>query len=520
MQDLKKIISHCKEYGFIFPSSEIYDGLSAIYDYGPFGVELKNNIKKYWWKSMVQENENIVGIDSAIFMHPLIWKASGHIDAFNDPLVDNKDSKKRYRADILVEDEMEKYQQKIDKEIKKAEKRFGPNFDLEQFVTTHPRVVKYTKKIDDVKLKLSTALANNNMLVIKEIIDELEIRCPVSGTSNWTDVRQFNLMFDTKIGAVSDDASKLYLRPETAQGIFVNFLNVQKSARKKIPFGIAQIGKAFRNEITPRNFIFRVREFEQMELEYFVEPGNDEDAHNSWVQKRLNWWEKQGVPINTIELYEVPTDELAHYSKRTVDLMYKFPHGLEELEGIANRTDFDLGSHSKKQDELNLHAKVKLNKDSNSKLSIKNNEEGMVVPFVIEPSAGVERGMLAVLNEAFTIEGLPDNKNRIVLKLKPHLAPIKAAVIPLKKNDKKIVDFAQKIKSKLQDLGLGRVIFENTGNIGKSYRKHDEIGTPICITVDFETIENNSVTIRDRDSMQQERVDTEEIENLFMEKIK
>ena len=327
-------------------------------------------------------------------------------------------------------------------------------------------------------------------------------------------------MFKTNVGPVDDESSYAYLRPETAQQIFTNFKNVVDSTSRNLPFGIAQIGKAFRNEITPRNFIFRVREFEQMELEYFVAPGDDDAAHSSWVQKRLKWWEKQGVPIETIELYEVPTDELAHYSKKTVDLMYKFPHGLEELEGIANRTDFDLGSHSKKQGELNINAKVKLNKDSNSKLTIKNNDDGMVVPFVIEPSAGVERGMLAVLNEAFTIESLPDNKSRLVLKLKPHLAPIKAAIIPLKKNDKNLVGLAKKIRSTLQELGLGRIILENTGNIGKSYRKQDEIGTPLCITVDFETLEDNSVTLRDRDSMKQVRINIKDLEKIFMEKIK
>ena len=442
---MEDLVSLCKRRGFIFQSNEIYGGLQGLYDYGPLGVELKNNLKKSWWKSMIYERDDIEGIDSSILTNPLVLKYSGHENTFTDPLVDCKSCGERFRADQVPE----------------------------------------TCKEEDL-----------------------------------TEPRQFNLMFKTNVGPVDDGSSYAYLRPETAQQIFTNFKNVIDSTSSTLPFGIAQIGKAFRNEITPRNFIFRVREFEQMELEYFVAPGNDEDAHNSWVQKRLDWWDKQGVPIDTIELYEVPTDELAHYSKRTVDLMYKFPHGLEELEGIANRTDFDLGSHSKKQNELNLHAKVKLNKDSNSKLSIKNIESGMVVPFVIEPSAGVERGMLAVLNEAFTTENLPDNKTRIVLKLKPHLAPIKAAIIPLKKNDEKLVNLAKKIKSELQDLGLGRIIFENTGNIGKSYRKHDEIGTPLCITVDFETLENNTVTVRDRDSMQQERVEIKKLNSSFVEKIK
>ena len=442
---MDELVALCKRRGFIYQSAEIYGGLQGVYDYGPLGVELKNNLKNSWWRSMIYENDNIEGIDAAILTNPLILKYSGHEDTFSDPMVDCKSCSLRFRADQVPD----------------------------------------SCKKDDL-----------------------------------TEPRQFNLMFKTNIGPIDDGNSYAYLRPETAQQIFTNFKNIVDSTSSSLPFGIAQIGKAFRNEITPRNFIFRVREFEQMELEYFVAPGDDDHAHSSWVQKRLNWWEKQGVPINMIELYEVPTDELAHYSKKTVDLMYKFPHGLEELEGIANRTDFDLGSHSKNQSELNIHAKVKLNKDSNSKLSIKNNKDGMIVPFVIEPSAGVERGMLAVLNEAFTIESLPENKSRIVLKLKAHLAPIKAAIIPLKKNDEKLVDLAKNIKSPLQELALGRVVLENTGNIGKSYRKHDEIGTPLCITVDFETLENNSVTVRDRDSMQQERLDIKDIKNLFEEKIK
>ena len=442
---MDELVALCKRRGFIFQSAEIYGGLQGIYDYGPLGVELKNNLKNAWWKSMVYENDNIEGLDASILTNSMVLDYSGHTETFSDPMVDCKSCGLRFRED---------------------------------------QVPKSCKKED------------------------------------LTEPRQFNLMFKTNVGPIDDGSSYAYLRPETAQQIFTNFKNIVDSTSCSLPFGIAQIGKAFRNEITPRNFIFRVREFEQMELEYFVAPGEDEDAHHIWVQKRLNWWEKQGVPIETIVLHEVPIEELAHYSKKTVDLMYKFPHGLEELEGIANRTDFDLGSHSKNQNELNIQAKVKLNKDSNSKLSIKNREGGMVVPFVIEPSAGVERGMLAVLNEAFTIESLAENKTRIVLKLKPHLAPIKAAIIPLKKNDENLVNLAKKIKSKLQQLGFGRIILENTGNIGKSYRKQDEIGTPLCITVDFKTLENNSVTVRDRDSMQQERINIKDIESLFMEKIK
>ena len=331
-----------------------------------------------------------------------------------------------------------------------------------------------------------------------------------------TEPRQFNLMFKTNVGPIDNGSSFAYLRPETAQQIFTNFKNVIDSTSKPVPFGIAQIGKAFRNEITPRNFIFRVREFEQMELEYFVMPGEDEKSHDIWVQRRLEWWKKQGVPTESIELYDVPTEELAHYSKKTIDLMYKFPHGLEELEGIANRTDFDLGSHSKKQNELNIVSSVKKNKHSNSKMAVQDDSGKWVVPFVIEPSAGVERGFLAILNEAYFVEELENDKTRVVLRLKPHLSPIKAAVIPLKKNNTELVEAAKKIKNELQKIGLGRVIFENTGNIGKSYRKHDEIGTPVCITVDFQTLEDDSVTIRDRDSMEQKRLDIDDLNNYLI----
>ena len=442
---MDELVALCKRRGFIFQSSEIYGGLQGLYDYGPLGVELKNNLKNAWWTSMVYENDNIEGLDSSILTNPMVLKYSGHEDTFSDPMVDCKSCNLRFRAD------------QVPKECKPE--------DL-------------------------------------------------------TEPRMFNLMFKTNVGPVDDGKSFAYLRPETAQQIFTNFKNVIDSTSKSIPFGIAQIGKAFRNEITPRNFIFRVREFEQMELEYFVEPGKDDDSINEWVQKRLKWWEEQGVPMNSIELYEVPTDELAHYSKRTVDIMYKFPHGLEELEGIANRTDYDLGSHSKKQNELNISSDVKENKDSNSKLAIQNDEGKWYVPYVIEPSAGVERGFLAILNEAFVEEDLDEGKKRIVLKLKPHLAPVKAAVIPLKKNNSEIVELSKSTKNILQSLGLGRVVLENTGNIGKGYRRHDEIGTPICITVDFESLENRTVTIRDRDTMSQSRLNIDELPDFFANKIK
>ena len=445
---MEELVALCKRRGFIFQSSEIYGGLQGVYDYGPLGVELKNNIKSSWWTSMVYEHDNIEGLDASILSNPLVLRYSGHEDTFSDPMVDCKKCKSRFRSDTVAN------------------------------------------------------------------------KCPKCGSSDLTEPRPFNLMFKTSLGPIEDENSFAYLRPETAQQIFINFKNVVDSTSKSLPFGIAQIGKAFRNEITPRNFIFRVREFEQMELEYFVKPGEDDDSLNSWVQKRLEWWKEQGVPTDSIELYEVPIDELAHYSKRTVDIMYKFPHGLEELEGIANRTDFDLGSHSKKQEELNINSEVKSNNDSNSKLAAQDENGNWFVPFVIEPSAGVERGFLAILNEAYTHEDIGDGKTRIVLKLKPHLSPVKAAVIPLKKNNQKIVDLSIKTKNKLQALGFGRVMLENTGNIGKGYRRHDEIGTPICITIDFESLENNTVTVRDRDSMNQKRIKIVDLENYFTTQLK
>jgi len=430
------LVSLCKRRGFIFQSGEIYGGLQGMYDYGPLGVELKNNLKSAWWSSMVYENDNIEGLDASILSNPTVLKYSGHEDTFSDPMVDCKSCNSRFRADQL------------DKNI-----------------------------------------------------------CPNCGSEDLTEPRPFNLMFKTNVGPISDGSSFAYLRPETAQQIFTNFKNVVDSSSKTLPFGIAQIGKAFRNEITPRNFIFRVREFEQMELEFFVRPGTDEDWHKEWVKKRLDWWEQQGVPKDNIELYDVPDDELAHYSKGTIDIMYKFPHGLEELEGIANRTDFDLGSHTKNQDELNISAKVMPNNNSNTRLAIQDiDSKKWVVPYVIEPSAGVDRGVLAIMNEAYNVEDLGEGKERIVLKLKPHLSPIKAAVIPLKKNNADLVNKASDLKKRLQRLNIGRVVLENTGNIGKGYRRHDEIGTPLCITIDFESLEDNTATVRDRDTMKQERV--------------
>ena len=442
---MEELVALCKRRGFIFQSNEIYGGLQGLYDFGPLGVELKNNIKQSWWTSMVYDRDDIEGLDASILTHPEVLKYSGHENTFTDPMVDCKSCGERFRAD---------------------------------------QVPDYCKE-DDL-----------------------------------TEPRQFNLMFKTNVGPIDDGTSFGYLRPETAQQIFTNFKNVIDSTSRTLPFGIAQIGKAFRNEITPRNFIFRVREFEQMELEYFVYPGNDEEWHDKWVELRLAWWEAQGVPKEKIKLLDVEGEELAHYSKKTVDLMYEFPHGLEELEGIANRTDFDLGSHSKNQEELEIKAKVAKNSSSNAKLAIQEQDTNKwVVPFVIEPSAGVERAFLAILNEAYRVEELNDGKTRVLLSLKPHLAPIKAAVIPLKKNNKDLVDLAYKLKNKLQSMKLGRVVVENTGNIGKSYRKHDEIGTPVCITVDFDSLEKNKVTLRDRDDMSQETLDIEVISSFFQQKI-
>ena len=497
MLDLKKIISHCKEYGFIFQSSEIYDGLSAIYDYGPFGVELKNNIKNYWWKSMVQEHENIVGIDSAIFMHPLIWKASGHIDAFNDPLIDNKDSKKRYRADSLIEDELQKYQQKINKEIKKAQKRFGNDFELEQFVITHPRVVKYTEKIKHITGQLNLALEKNNMQGIKKIIDDLEIRCPVSGTSTWTDVRQFNLMFDTKMGAISDDASKLYLRPETAQGIFVNFLNVQKSARKKIPFGIAQIGKAFRNEIVARQFIFRMREFEQMEMQFFVKPGDEIKWYDFWKSKRMEW--HKSLRLNTARYKFHNHANLAHYANAACDIEFEFPIGFKELEGIHSRTDYDLSQHQK---------------FSKKKLSYFDSDvNNSYIPYVVETSVGLDRLFLSILCGSFVEENV-NNEQRVVLKLPPHLAPVSVAILPLIKKE----GLTDKARNIFNELKLQFPChYEEKDSIGKRYRRQDAIGTPLCVTVDHETMNDNQVTLRDRDTMKQKRIAIDKLNELIIE---
>ena len=493
---LKKITSHAKEYGFVFQSSEIYDGLSAVYDYGQNGVELKNNIKKFWWEFMVHLHENIVGLDASIFMHPTTWKASGHVDAFSDPLIDNKDSKKRYRADVLVEDYIAKIEAKIEKEVNKAAERFGDSFDKSQFVSTNGRVIEYSKKIDEINTRLKSVMEESDFEEFKKLIEDLDISCPVSGSKNWTNVRQFNLMFDTDMGSVADDSGKVYLRPETAQGIFVNFLNVQKTGRMKIPFGIAQIGKAFRNEIVARQFIFRMREFEQMEMQFFVKPGEDQKWYEYWKQERMNWHRAMGFP-ETVYRYHDHL-KLAHYANAACDIEFDFPMGFKELEGIHSRTDFDLSSHEKY---------------SGKKLQYFDNEENKsYVPYVIETSIGLDRTFLAVLSQSYLEEKLDDGSERVVLKIPHFLAPVKAAVFPLIKKD----GLPEKAREIINNLKFDfNCQYEEKDSIGKRYRRHDAIGTPFCITVDHQTLEDNTVTIRHRDSMQQERVDVEKIHTLL-----
>lgn len=489
---LKKIVSHSKEYGFIFPSSEIYDGLAATYDYGQNGVELKNNIKQYWWKAMVQMNENIVGIDSAIFMHPTTWKASGHVDAFNDPLIDNKDSKKRYRADVLVEDYIAKIEGKINKEITKAAKRFGEAFNEEEFVSTNGRVVGYKEKISAIEDRMQAAIDTQNYADFKALIEELEISCPVSGSKNWTDVRQFNLMFSTELGSVAGDASTIYLRPETAQGIFVNYLNVQKSGRMKLPFGIAQIGKAFRNEIIARQFIFRMREFEQMEMQFFVKPGEELDWYDKWKERRMKWHKALGLGDASYRFHDHLN--LAHYANAAADIEYDFPMGFKELEGIHSRTDFDLAAHEE---------------HSGKKLQFFDPQENKnYVPYVVETSIGLDRMFLSVLSAAYNEETLEDGSERVVLNIPPALAPTKVAVLPLTKKD----GLPEKARALIDDLKFDFTAqYDEKDAIGKRYRRQDAIGTPYCVTIDHQTLEDNTVTIRDRDSMEQVRVGLDEV---------
>ena len=496
----KKIIAHCKEYGYIFQSSEIYDGLSATYDYGPNGVELKNNIKSYWWKSMINLHQNIVGLDSAIFMHPNTWKASGHIDAFNDPLIDNKDSKKRYRADILVENYIEKINVKIEKDCLKAAKRFGDNFNKQTFLTTNKRILEKTQKIDEINEKIKSAFETNNLNGLKKLIESLDIKCPVSGTNNWTDVRQFNLMFKTQIGSTTDSSSDVYLRPETAQGIFVNFLNVQKTSRMKIPFGIAQIGKAFRNEIIARQFIFRMREFEQMEMQFFVRPGEEIKWYKYWKENRIKWHKLLGLGEENYRFHN--HSNLAHYANAACDIEYKFSFGFKELEGIHSRTDFDLQAHQKMSGKKIQYFDAEIGKS--------------YVPYVVETSIGLDRLFLAVLNYSYNEEKLKNGETRVVLKIPAFLTPIKAAILPLTKKDG-LPEKAKEIMNTIQmDFNCQ---YEEKDSIGKRYRRQDAIGTPFCITIDHQTLNDNTVTIRDRDLMSQERVSADKIYGLIDGKV-
>ena len=490
----KKVISHAKEYGFVFPSSEIYDGLSAVYDYAQNGVALKKNIREYWWKSMVQLNENIVGIDSAIFMHPTIWKASGHVDAFNDPLIDNKVSKKRYRADVLVEDYVAKIEAKVEKEISKAAKRFGDSFDEAQFKSTNPRVVGYQEKAVAILKRLGQSLEKEDLVDVKALIEELEISCPESGSRDWTEVKQFNLMFGTKLGASADSAMDLYLRPETAQGIFVNFLNVQKTGRMKLPFGIAQTGKAFRNEIVARQFIFRMREFEQMEMQFFIAPGTQKEWYEHWKEKRLKWHTSLGLGKENYRFHD--HEKLAHYADAASDIEFRFPFGFKELEGIHSRTDFDLSSHEKYTGKKLQYFDPERNEN--------------YVPYVVETSLGLDRMFLAVFSNALTEEILEDGSSRTVLKLPPALAPTKVAVLPLVKKD----GLPELSRSIVDDLKWSfTTAYDEKDAVGRRYRRQDALGTPYCITVDHQSLEDQTVTLRERDSMKQERISITDLKN-------
>ncbi len=497
-ETFKKLVSHCKEYGYIFQSSEIYDGLSASYDYGPYGVLLKNNIKEYWWKSMVQMHENIVGLDAAILMHPKVWKASGHVDAFNDPMIDNKDSKKRYRADTLIEEHMEKILAKADKEVKKAKKRFGDSFDEKMFRETNPRVQKYVGQAAAINDRFNAAMNAGDLAAMKQLIEDEGIVCPDSGSRNWTDVRQFNLMFGMQFGALASDAedSTVYLRPETAQGIFVNFLNGQKTTRQKLPFGIAQIGKAFRNEIVARQFIFRMREFEQMEMQFFVRPGEEMKWYDYWKNKRMQWHEAIH-PSSKLRFHD--HEKLAHYANAAVDVEFEFPFGFRELEGIHSRTDFDLTEHQK------LSGKKLQYFDPELKESY--------VPYVVETSIGLDRMFLAALTNALQDEEVPNAKGgmdtRVVMKLHPVLAPIKVAVLPLVKKGG-LPEVARKIFNSLKM--VAHCQYDEKDAIGRRYRRQDAIGTPFCVTVDFDTLDDNCVTLRDRDTLEQVRIPIAELE--------
>ncbi|MBQ3624395.1 MAG: glycine--tRNA ligase [Prevotella sp.] len=497
--NFKKIVSHCKEYGFVFPSSDIYDGLAAVYDYGQNGVELKNNIKEYWWKSMVLLNENIVGIDSAIFMHPTIWKASGHVDAFNDPLIDNRDSKKRYRADVLIEEQLAKYDEKMQKEVDKARKRFGDQFDEAMFRQTNPRVLEYKQKQDALHERFAQAMQQPDLQELKQIILDEGIVDPISGTKNWTDVRQFNLMFSTEIGAAAEAASKIYLRPETAQGIFVNYLNVQKTGRMKLPFGIAQIGKAFRNEIVARQFIFRMREFEQMEMQFFVQPGTELEWFAHWKEMRMKWHQALGFGAENYRFHD--HEKLAHYANAAADIEFRMPFGFKEVEGIHSRTNFDLSQHEKFSGKSIKYFDPQTNES--------------YVPYVIETSIGVDRMFLSIICHAYREEQLENGETRVLLQLPPALAPVKLAVLPLVKKDG-LPEKAREIISQLRF--QVNCQYDEKDTIGKRYRRQDAIGTPYCITVDYDTLKDESVTLRNRDTMEQTRVPIAQLQEIIQEK--
>ena len=499
-ETFKDIVSHCKEYGYVFQSSEIYDGLSAVYDYGPYGVQLKNNIKEYWWRAMVQMHENIVGLDSAIFMHPTIWKASGHVDAFNDPMIDNKDSKKRYRADVLIEDYLQKYKSKIDKEVEKAQKRFGEQFDRNQFMATNPNVLRNKEKIEEIEGRMNKALQDNDLEELRNIIVDNEIADPESGSRNWTEVRQFNLMFGTKMGSLAEGANEIYLRPETAQGIFVNFLNVQKTSRQKIPFGIAQIGKAFRNEIVARQFIFRMREFEQMEMQFFVRPGEEMEWYNYWKDKRMKWHRALGLGDEKYQFHDHV--KLAHYANAAVDIEYEFPFGFKEVEGIHSRTDFDLKQHQEYSGKKLTYFDPEINES--------------YVPYVVETSIGLDRTFLLIVSSTYQNETLEDGSERVVMKLPAALAPVKVAVLPLIKKDglpEKAREVMDKLKFKFE------CQYDEKDAIGRRYRRQDAIGTPYCLTIDHQSLEDGTLTIRERDSMKQDRITFEEVEKVVEEKV-
>ncbi|MDA0677685.1 MAG: glycine--tRNA ligase [Bacteroidetes bacterium] len=496
-EHFKQVISHAKEYGFIFQSSEIYDGLSAVYDYGQLGVQLKNSIRQYWWQAMTRLNDSIVGIDAAILMHPTTWKASGHVDAFNDPLIDNKDSKKRYRADVLIEDHVAKLEAKIEKEVEKAQKRFGDAFDKQQFMSTNPRVLELVERSKAILQRMARSLENEDLADVKQLIEELEIVCPLSGSKNWTEVKQFNLMFGTKLGASAENAMDLYLRPETAQGIFVNFLNVQKSGRMKIPFGIAQTGKAFRNEIVARQFIFRMREFEQMEMQFFIAPGTQKQWYEHWKEQRMKWHLSLGMGAENYRFHD--HEKLAHYADAAADIEFAFPFGFKELEGIHSRTDFDLSRHEE---------------FSGKKLQYFDPElKESYVPYVVETSIGLDRMFLAVFSKSLIEEEL-EGGTRTVLRVPAVLAPFKAAVLPLVKKDG-LPELSKEILNHLKfDF---EVIYDEKDAVGRRYRRQDAIGTPFCITVDHQSLEDRTVTIRHRDSMKQDRVSIDQLANILQE---